>query len=132
MRTAPGTLLVAVGLAFAVGGASCSKEFAGSDGGGGGSDGATGSTLACTVATDCTRTEIDHEILARADCICLLGCPFNIVNVTTANRRMAQYQMVCTPGQNAQGQPCPIDDCALPPPLACTDQVCVTAPAASF
>jgi hypothetical protein len=127
MRATPATLLAIVSLALALGGASCSNGGKGTLSGDGG--GATGSTLACAVAEDCTRTEIDHEILSRADCICLLGCPFHIVNVTTANRRTAQHQALCTPGQNAQGQPCPIDDCALPPPLACTDQMCLLAPA---
>jgi len=88
-------------------------------------DGGDPSTLACVAATECTRTEIDHEILAVADCPCLYGCPFTIVNVQTANRRAAQYDLRCTPGVDGQGRNCGIDDCIAPAPLACIDQVCV-------
>src|SRR6185503_5740778 len=30
----------------------------------------------CQTANDCAWGEIDHEILSRADCICLFGCPY--------------------------------------------------------
>ena len=80
---------------------------------------------ACATASDCTFGEIDHEILSRADCICLFGCPFIAESKTTAARRMAQYQALCTPGRDATGNPCPIDDCALPPTLMCVNGGCV-------
>jgi hypothetical protein len=117
--------LAATLLSFVLPGAGCSKgELSrGNDGGGDGPS--TASTLNCSAASDCTRSEIDHEIRSSADCVCLLGCPFTIMNVETADRRRAQYQALCTPGKNAQGQPCPVDDCALPAPLACIGQVCV-------
>src|SRR5262245_12181053 len=103
MRQSFGSLVVMVAASLAFAGSGCSKgELSHGDAG---NDGGEPSTLACTVATDCTRTEIDHEIISSADCICLLGCPYNIVNLETANRRMAQYNALCTPGRTAQGQP---------------------------
>jgi hypothetical protein len=119
-------LLVLACFSFVPQSAGCSKGEL-SPGGDAGNDAGEPSTLACSVASDCTRTEIDHEIHSSADCICLYGCPWTIVNVATANRRMAEYQALCTPGRNAQGQPCGIDDCALPPPLACVSESCVPA-----
>jgi hypothetical protein len=117
-------LMVAALLSFAAGGPGCSKGELSPDGGG--ADGpSTASTLVCAAASDCTRSEIDHEIRSRADCICLLGCAAEIMNVETADRRYAQYQQFCTPGKNAQGQPCPVDDCVQPPPLACFEQRCI-------
>jgi len=79
---------------------------------------------ACTVASDCTWGEIDHEILSRADCICLLGCPHLEQNTATAARRMAQYQALCTPGRDANGNPCPVDDCVYLPALGCVGGFC--------
>jgi len=119
MRHTIQSLLAVVFVAFLVVGAGCSKgaltPFLGNDGG-------EPSTLACTSAADCTHTEIDHEITSSADCICLYGCPWTIVNVATANRRMAQYQALCVPNRLN----CGVDDCALPPPVACISQMCVT------
>jgi len=115
--------LVAAGL-IALAGVGCKGGLANGDAG---DEAGAASALACTAATDCTRSEIDHEILSAADCICLLGCPFHIMNKTTANRRMAQYQALCTPGRNAQGQPCPIDDCAQPALLECSQNMCIPA-----
>lgn len=112
------SLLLAVLPFLVLAGSGCKGEPAGND---------AGPPLMCSVASDCTRSEIDHEIRSSADCICLVGCPFVIMNVTTANRRMAQYQARCTPGRDAQGQPCPIDDCVLPPPLDCVGELCVSA-----
>jgi hypothetical protein len=89
------------------------------------SDGGDPSTLACVAATECTRTEIDHEIRTAADCPCLYGCPFTIVNAETANRRAAQYDLLCTPRVDGQGHACGIDDCIAPSQLACINLVCV-------
>ena len=108
-------------LALAVSG--CQGSLARADGAA--NDGGDPATLTCTVATECTRTEIDHEILTAADCPCLYGCAFTIVNVETANRRMAQYTALCTPGRDGKGNSCGIDDCIAPAPLACLDQRCV-------
>jgi len=119
------SLLAVAAISLALAGGGCGKGELSP--GGGANDGGEPSTAACTIDTDCTRTEIDHEIHSSADCICLFGCPWTIVNVETANRRMAQYQALCTPGRNAQGQPCAVDDCALPPALACVSQICATA-----
>ena len=108
-------------LALAAGG--CNKGSL--NPGGGNGDGGDPSTLACTTPSDCTRTEIDHEIHSAADCVCLYGCPFAIVNVETANRRMAQYLAVCTPNRLN----CGVDDCAIPPPVTCFNNVCSLTPA---
>lgn len=110
-------------LSIAIAGSGCQGSLAHADAAA--SDGGDPSTLACTAASDCTRTEIDHEILTAADCPCLFGCPFIIVNAETANRRMAQYSLRCTPHVDGQGHTCGIDDCIQPAPLACIEQVCV-------
>jgi len=107
---------------FAIAGAGCSKSTLTPGGG----DGGDPSTLACLSAADCTRTEIDHEISSSADCICLYGCPWWIVNVETAKRRTAQYTAFCTPNPLN----CGVDDCALPPPVACVSEMCVAAASA--
>jgi len=83
---------------------------------------------ACMVDSDCTWGEIDHEILSRADCVCLLGCPHIEQNKATTARRMAQYQALCTPGRDANGNPCPVDDCVVPPPLHCVSGAGICAP----
>ena len=74
-------LFILSSISFALAGAGCKGGL----GPGGGNDGGEPSTLACTTSSDCTRTEIDHEIHSAADCVCLYGCPFAIVNVETAN-----------------------------------------------
>jgi hypothetical protein len=84
----------------------------------------TGSTLACNAATDCGWTEIPHEIVTRTDCPCLFGCPMLIVNRATAARRMAQYNMLCTPGVDGMGRMCGVDDCAGPPMPVCRNGMC--------
>lgn len=123
MRHTLQLLLVLASASLALASAGCSRgQLSGGDAGG--NDGGEPSTLACSAATDCTRSEIDHEIHSAADCVCLLGCPFTIMNVETANRRVAQYQALCTPGKNAQGQPCPVDDCVQPASLACIGGRC--------
>jgi hypothetical protein len=101
---------------------------------GGGSDasiGATeaslvdvGSATSCTIASDCIWGEIDHEILAATDCVCLYGCPYLPMNQTTAQRRRTQYDALCNPRTNGNGQPCGIDDCAMPPTIQCAGGVC--------
>jgi hypothetical protein len=110
-------------LTIAIAGSGCRGSLARADAAA--NDGGDPSTLACTAAAECTRTEIDHEIITAADCPCLYGCPFSIVNVETANRRMAQYNLRCTPHVDGQGRTCGIDDCTAPAPLACVDQRCV-------
>jgi hypothetical protein len=88
----------------------------------GGSGG--GWTTSCVTATDCVWGEIDHEILQSTDCTCLFGCPSLIQNVATRDRRQTEYSVVCTPGYDGQGNPCPIDDCMMPPPLECVAGEC--------
>ena len=83
-----------------------------------------GSTTSCTQASDCAWGEIGHEILAAADCICLYGCPYLAMNQTTAQRRRAEYDALCNPRISGNGQPCGIDDCAMPPAIECVDGVC--------
>jgi hypothetical protein len=100
------------------------------DGGGvaGGGGGSGGTTIigydTCAVATDCGWGEIDHEIVTSSDCICLFGCPFIPLNVDTVNRRTQQYNSLCTPGIDGQGNPCAVDDCAGPGPAACNAGHC--------
>jgi hypothetical protein len=83
-----------------------------------------GNPVACVVANDCAWGEIDHEILAATDCMCLFGCPYIPMNQTTATRRRAQYTALCNPRYDGAGKPCPIDDCAPPPPIACVAGTC--------
>lgn len=89
-----------------------------------GSSGGTDDT--CTAATDCVWGEIKSDITAKEQCPCLLGCPSLPQNKTTNDRRRSQYQMLCTPGKDGAGRACPIDDCAQPPPLVCTNGKCVS------
>ena len=89
-------------------------------GGGGNSVDAT----SCEAASDCGWGEIDHEILDSADCICLLGCPYLPLNQATIDRRLGQYQTHCDPQVDGNGNPCPIDECMLPPDPTCADNVC--------
>lgn len=94
-----------------------------------GSSTSTGPVDACMVPADCAWGEIDHEILSPADCPCLFGCPHIPLSTTTVARRNAQYQQLCKPGVDGQGNPCPVDDCATPGALACQAGKCVAAPA---
>ena len=116
-------ILALASLSIAVAGSGCQGSLVHTDAAVT-SDAADPSTLVCAAASDCTRTEIDHEILTVADCPCLYGCAFQIVNVTTANRRMAAYQARCTPGKDGHGNACGVDDCIDPPTPACINQVC--------
>jgi hypothetical protein len=85
-------------------------------------------TEGCTVDADCGFGEIDHEILRRADCPCLYGCPYLPLNTVSIERRQSQYDALCEPSQNGMGQGCGIDDCARPPPAACVAGMCAAAP----
>ena len=101
-----------------------------SGGTGGTSTGGTGTggadaSRTCATAGDCTWGEIEHDILSPADCICLFGCPGHVQNVTTYQRRQQQYFALCDPNVDGQGNPCPIDECIQPPPLACVEGLCV-------
>jgi hypothetical protein len=91
----------------------------------GGQPGVPGPYDTCTVSTDCAWGEIDHEILTHSDCVCLFGCPYIPLSQTTVSRRNAQYAQLCTPDKDGQGNPCPIDDCAGPGPIACKAGHCV-------
>jgi hypothetical protein len=95
----------------------------------GGAGGAAGGDSSCKVFSDCAWGEIGHEIIKRTDCMCLFGCPGLIQNVTTVARRRAQYTAICDPAVDGQGRPCPIDDCMMPPPLACVGGQCAVASA---
>jgi hypothetical protein len=87
-----------------------------------------GSVTGCKVVTDCTWGEIDHEILAKADCMCLFGCPGTAMNATTYDRRQKQYSTLCNPKYDGAGNPCPIDECAPPGPIACIYGTCQVPP----
>lgn len=81
----------------------------------------------CSAPTDCAWGEIDHEILSSSDCVCLFGCPFIPLSKATVDRRKTQYAASCTPGEDGQGNPCGIDDCASPPQIDCQAGKCVAA-----
>ncbi|MBN2192516.1 MAG: hypothetical protein JW751_06835 [Polyangiaceae bacterium] len=78
----------------------------------------------CTQPSDCGWGEIDHEILAPTDCICLLGCPHLPLSKQTITRRQHQYEALCDPMVDGNGEPCPIDECAMPPEPTCQDDTC--------
>lgn len=78
----------------------------------------------CTQPSDCGWGEIDHEILAPADCICLFGCPYLPLSKETITRRQDQYEDLCDPMVDGSGNPCPIDECAMPPEPTCEGNVC--------
>jgi len=78
----------------------------------------------CSQASDCGWGEIDHEILAPADCICLLGCPYLPLNRETIARRQDQYDELCDPMVDGSGNPCPVDECVMPPEPTCEDNAC--------
>lgn len=83
-----------------------------------------GGPAECIVLDDCTWGEIEREILSPVDCPCLYGCPFAAMNRATAARRNAQYTALCDPRRDGMGNPCGIDDCAMPPPIACIGGTC--------
>jgi hypothetical protein len=126
-------VLVTLALSLALGALpfGCSQSNGGG-GAGGSSGGGSGTTagaggaevLSCTVADDCGWGEIRTEILGKTDCPCLYGCPFLEQNRTTIARRQAQYQALCDPHVNGQGQGCGIDDCVVPPQIDCISGMC--------
>jgi hypothetical protein len=93
-------------------------------GGAASTGGSTGDDKSCTQELDCTWTEISVEILKPTDCMCLYGCPYVIVNKTTADRRAQQYATNCNNTHNGKGELCGIDDCMMPPSLFCLDGTC--------
>jgi len=107
------------------GGGGVDSGGGGVDSGGGGTD---SGTVMCAMPRDCVWGEIDHEILAATDCVCLFGCPSLIQTRETQMRRQMQYDELCTPGVDGMGNPCPVDDCIPPPPLDCVDGMCVLEP----
>jgi hypothetical protein len=78
----------------------------------------------CAVDSDCAWGEIDHEVAGPKDCVCLYGCPYIPLSKQTVERRAAQHAQRCNPQKDGSGQPCGIDDCALPPALSCQAGVC--------
>jgi hypothetical protein len=78
----------------------------------------------CRVDSDCAWGEIPHEILKKSDCICLYGCPYLALAESTVSRRTAQYEKLCDPREDRNGDPCGIDDCAMPPQVVCQEGVC--------
>lgn len=82
---------------------------------------------ACSVDADCGFGEIDHEIAGSADCPCIYGCPYLPLSKATIERRQAQYDRACDPGEDGSGEPCGIDDCAAAPPPACVAGKCTAA-----
>lgn len=123
-------------LILALSAVACDDEVKTSaDGGSSGEDAGTspvpGPYDSCEVASDCAWGEIDHEILKPSDCVCLLGCPHIPLSKSTVERRASQHQQLCDPHRDGQGDPCPIDDCAQMPPLACSAGTCEPAEAGS-
>lgn len=78
----------------------------------------------CSVDADCGFGEIDHEILRRADCPCTYGCPYLPLNRDAIERRQSQYDALCDPRFNGNGEGCGVDDCAAPPAPACVAGRC--------
>jgi hypothetical protein len=85
-------------------------------------------TDSCMADEDCTWGEIPKEILISTDCLCLFGCDYLPQTKVTAARRMAQYQALCNPHVDGNGEPCAVDDCATPGKVACTGGTCKAAP----
>jgi hypothetical protein len=122
----------------AVGQADAGSDSGAQSGAGAGSGGTAGSSgsgtaghagtspdsHSCSMDSDCGFGEIDHEILSKSDCPCLLGCPFIPQNQATLEHRRAQYAALCEPGRNGQGTPCPIDDCVQMPDAVCVNGTC--------
>jgi hypothetical protein len=85
----------------------------------------------CKVDSDCAWGEIKHEILKKLDCVCLYGCPYLPLAKSAVSRRAQQHSDLCDPRSDGNGDPCGIDDCALPPPIVCEDGTCVAGDAGS-
>jgi hypothetical protein len=82
---------------------------------------------ACKVDSDCAWGEIKHEILKKSDCVCLYGCPHLPLAASTVSRRAAQHEKLCASRSDGNGDPCGVDDCAMPPQIVCEDGACVAA-----
>jgi hypothetical protein len=123
-------LLAACGGSVSSGGTGGSGGGTGTGGsaGSGGGTGTGGAYDVCATAADCAWGEIEHEILQASDCVCLYGCPYIPLSKETVDRRNMQYQALCTPGQDGNGNPCGVDDCAVPPPIQCMSGKCVAPP----
>jgi hypothetical protein len=81
----------------------------------------------CTVDADCGFGEIGIEIAGDEDCPCVYGCPFLPLAKATIERRQSQYEAVCDPRENGNGETCGIDDCAPAPTPACVAGKCTAA-----
>jgi hypothetical protein len=46
------------------------------------------------------------------------------LNKETVERRLAQYENLCDPEHDGNGDPCPIDDCMAPPEPTCVEATC--------
>ena len=79
----------------------------------------------CSVDTDCTWGEISKELVKASDCPCLYGCGYLPQTKTTQARRQAEYDKLCNPQKDGQGQACGIDDCAQPSGLSCVNGACM-------
>lgn len=79
---------------------------------------------ACSTDAECGVGEINTEIHTSSDCMCLYGCPFTPLNKTTIERRQKQYDNLCDPRTDGNGDPCPIDDCVPPPTPVCVAGHC--------
>jgi len=60
----------------------------------------------CSVSSDCVFGEIDHEIRRGTDCLCLYGCPYLPLNRASIERRQSQYDELCNPGEDGNGNSC--------------------------
>ena len=104
-------------------GGSHSAGSAGSGTAGGGSAGAP-ITDKCTVDSDCTYGEISKELVKPSDCPCLYGCGYLPQTKNMQARRQAQYDKLCNPQKDGQGNGCGIDDCARPNGVTCIAGAC--------
>ena len=68
------------------------------------------------------------RLLKAQDCMCLFGCVYLPQTKTTATRRQMQHTALCTPNKDGMGNPCPVDDCVQPGPIACINGTCKAAP----
>lgn len=82
------------------------------------------SPTACSSDSDCALGEINHEIRSKADCVCLYGCPYLALSKDTIARRQSQYNALCDPNIDGNGNPCGVDDCAVPPNPLCVAGEC--------
>ena len=110
-------------------GESAGGKGATSGGDAGGVDaGADPSDTECETASDCGYGEIEHEIVSKADCVCLYGCPYLPLNQATIERRKTSHAKLCDPRTDGKGQLCGVDDCVPLTAAMCVDHVCRAAP----